>query len=315
MSSLKAHQTVPPPAGPGVGATQNDSKSFFTRSSVIKLPRQVIRLIELAIEEDLGTGDLTSEAVLDDELKGRAVIEAREPLVCCGLEVARQVFEMIEPGVVFTPLKAEGEDAVAGDALAKLEGSMKTLLAGERTALNFLQRTCGVATLSRRFALIVSGKVVILDSRKTVPGWRWLDKAAVRTGGCTNHRMGLYDGVLIKDNHVAACGGVAKAVNEARGNVPKGIEIEVEVDDLDGLEEALDSGAEIIMLDNFTPEEVARAVRICEGRARLEVSGGIGLDNIGAYLDAAKVDYISVGALTHSAQAVDIAMEIVADGP
>ena len=280
-----------------------------------RLPGQVIRLIELAIEEDLGTGDLTSEALLDDDLKGRAIIEAREPLICCGLEVAREVFGRIESGVVFTSLRAEGEAVAAGDTLAEVEGLMKALLAGERTALNFLQRICGVATLSRRYALIASGRTVVLDSRKTVPGWRWLDKMAVRTGGCTNHRMGLHDGVLIKDNHVAACGGIGKAVKKARCNVPKGIEIEVEVDDLDGLEEALGSGAEIIMLDNFTPEEVARAVRICEGRARLEVSGGIGLDNIGAYLDAAKVDYISVGALTHSAQAVDIAMEIVADGP
>lgn len=281
---------------------------------MIELPGQVIRLIELAIDEDLGTGDLTSEAVLDDDLKGRAVIEAREPLVCCGLEVAREVFERIEPGVVFSSLKAEGEDAAGGDTLAELEGSMKVLLAGERIALNFLQRTCGVATLSRRYALLAAGRTVILDSRKTVPGWRWLDKMAVRAGGCSNHRMGLFDGVLIKDNHIVACGGVARAVTKARPNAPAGIDIEVEVDDLHGLEEALSSGADIIMLDNFTPEEVSRAVRICEGRARLEVSGGIGLHNVEAFLDVAGVDYISVGALTHSAQAMDIAMEILAEG-
>jgi len=282
---------------------------------MIKLPGQVIRLIELALDEDLGTGDLTSEAVLDDGLKGRAVIEAREPLVCCGLEVAREVFDRIEAGVVFNPLKAEGEDAAGGDTLAELEGSMKVLLAGERTALNFLQRTCGVATLSRRYAFLSAGRTVILDSRKTVPGWRWLDKMAVRAGGCSNHRMGLYDGVLIKDNHIAACGGVAKAVKKARHNAPDGIDIEVEVDDLDGLEEALSSDADIIMLDNFTPEEVSMAVSICESRARLEVSGGIGLHNIETYLTVAGVDFISVGALTHSAKAADIAMDILADGP
>jgi nicotinate-nucleotide pyrophosphorylase (carboxylating) len=281
---------------------------------MIELPGQVIRLIELALDEDLGTGDLTSEAVLDDDMKGKAVIEAREPLVCCGLEIARKVFEKIEPGVVFNFMRTEGEDADYGDILAELEGSMKTLLAGERTALNFLQRTCGVATLSRRYALLAAGRTVILDSRKTVPGWRWLDKMAVRTGGCSNHRMGLFDGVLIKDNHIAACGSVAKAVIKARHNAPAGFDIEVEVDNLDGLEEALGSGADIIMLDNFAPDEVARAVRICGGRARLEVSGGIGPGNIEAYLDAAKVDYISVGALTHSAQAADIAMEIMTDG-
>lgn len=282
---------------------------------MINLPGQVIKLIELALDEDLGKGDLTSEAVLDDELEGRAVIEAREPLVCSGLEVAREVFERIEPGIVFNSMKAEGEDAAVGDTLAELEGSMKILLAGERTALNFLQRTCGVATLSRRYALLAAGRTVILDSRKTVPGWRWLDKMAVRTGGCSNHRMGLYDGVLIKDNHIAACGGIARAVEKARSNAPTGIDIEVEVEDLRELEEALGSGADIIMLDNFTAEEVSRAVKICGGRARLEVSGGIDLDNIEAYLGEAKVDYISVGALTHSVQAADISMEILAEGP
>ena len=282
---------------------------------MIKLPEQVIRLIALAIDEDLGTGDLTSEAVLDDKQKGRAVIEAREPLICCGLEVAREVFERIEPGIVFSSFRTDGEEAAGGDILAELEGSMRGLLAGERTALNFLQRTCGVATESRRYVLLAAGKTVVLDSRKTVPGWRWLDKMAVRAGGCSNHRMGLYDGVLIKDNHIVACGGVAEAVNKARRNAPAGIDIEIEVDDLDGLEDALGSGADIIMLDNFTPEQVTMAVRICAGRARLEVSGGIGPDNIEAYLDAARVDYISVGALTHSARAADIAMEIIVDEP
>jgi len=280
---------------------------------MIELPEEVVRLIKLAIAEDLGTGDLTSEAVLADDLKGRAVIEAREPLVCCGLNVALKVFEKLEPGIVFSSLKAEGEDAAAGDVLVELEGSMKALLAGERTALNFLQRTCGVATLSRRYSLLAAGRAVILDSRKTIPGWRWLDKMAVRTGGCSNHRMGLYDGVLIKDNHIAACGGVAEAVKKARCNAPTGIDIEVEVENLDGLEEALSSGADIIMLDNFPPDKVAEAVKICKGRAKLEVSGSIGVDNIEGYLNAARVDFISVGALTHSAQAADIAMEILVD--
>lgn len=277
------------------------------------LPAQVIRLIELAIEEDLGSGDLTSEAILDRDLKGSAIIEAREPIVCCGLYIARKVFESIGPEVSFTPLKAEGEAALGNEPLARIEGSLRVLLAGERTALNFLQRTCGVATLSRRYADIATGKAVVLDSRKTLPGWRWLDKMAVRTGGCTNHRMGLYDGVLIKDNHIAACGGVALAVEKARRNTPPGMKIEVEVEDLDGLGEALRSGADVIMLDNFTPEEASKASFICGGRARLEISGSISLENMETYLAAAKVDYISVGALTHSARAVDISMEIVAD--
>lgn len=277
------------------------------------LPGQVIRLVELAIEEDLGEGDLTSDAVLDDGLAGRAVIEAREPLVCCGLVVAQEVFERIKPGVVFSPMKAEGDMVEGGETLAELEGPVKTLLAGERTALNFLQRTCGVATISRKYAELADGRTVILDSRKTVPGWRWLDKMAVRTGGCSNHRMGLYDGVLIKDNHISASGGVASAVRKARSNTPPDIDIEVEVEDIDGLKEALRNGADIIMLDNFTPEQVSQAVKICEGRAKIEVSGGIDERNIEAFLKAAKVDFISVGALTHSVIAMDIAMEILAE--
>lgn len=278
------------------------------------LPGQVVRLIEMAIDEDIGSGDLTSEALFDDELRGRAVIEARESMVCCGLYVAQEVFSKIDPGVTFIALKSEGEDAAVGDPLAEVQGTMKTLLAGERIALNFLQRTCGVATLSRRYALLAAGRSEILDSRKTIPGWRWLDKMAVRTGGCTNHRMGLYDGVLIKDNHIAACGSVAGAVKRARRLAPPGTRIEVEVEDLKGLEEALAGEADIIMLDNFSPEEVPKAVRLCGGRARLEISGGVSLENIGAYLDTAGVDYISVGGLTHSAPAVDIAMEILTNG-
>ncbi len=276
-----------------------------------ELPGQVVRLIEMAIDEDIGSGDLTSEALFDDELRGRAIIEARESMVCCGLYVAQEVFSKIDPGITFIALKSEGEDAEVGDPLAEVQGTMKTLLAGERIALNFLQRTCGVATLSRRYAILAAGRSEILDSRKTIPGWRWLDKMAVRTGGCTNHRMGLYDGVLIKDNHIAACGSVAGAVKRARRSAPPGTRIEVEVEDLKGLEEALAGEADIIMLDNFSPEEVQKAVRLCGGRARLEISGGVSLENIGAYLDTAGVDYISVGGLTHSAPAADIAMEIL----
>jgi len=277
------------------------------------LPEQVLSLIDLAVAEDLGTGDITSEAVLDGGLKARAAIVAREPLVCCGLNVARAVFDRFDTGIVFTPRKKEGEGTSGGDTLAEVKGSMKSLLAAERTALNFLQRMSGVATLSHRFALLAAGRTVILDSRKTIPGWRWLDKMAVRTGGCANHRMGLWDGVLIKDNHIVACGGITAAVEKARRCAPPGVDIEVEVDDLDGLEEALACGADIVLLDNFEPGTVARAVEICGGRARLEVSGGVGISNIESYLAAARVDYISVGELTHSARAVDIAMEILAE--
>ncbi|MGD8353151.1 MAG: nicotinate-nucleotide diphosphorylase (carboxylating), partial [Pseudomonadota bacterium] len=185
-----------------------------------ELPGQVLTLIELALEEDLGSGDITSNAVFSDDPMGRAVIEAREPLVCCGVEVAREVFRRIDPRIVFTQVATEGEDVPGLAVLARLEGPVKGLLAGERTALNFMQRTCGVATQSRIYAGLADGRALILDSRKTVPGWRWLDKMAVRTGGCSNHRMGLFDGILIKDNHIAACGGIGKAVARARENGP-----------------------------------------------------------------------------------------------
>jgi nicotinate-nucleotide pyrophosphorylase (carboxylating) len=187
---------------------------------------------------------------------------------------------------------------------------MRVLMTGERTALNFLQRMSGIATLSRDYADRAADQVVILDSRKTVPGWRWLDKKAVRAGGCSNHRMGLYDGILIKDNHVAACGGIEKAVRLARENGPEKLDIEVEVGDLRELEKAIESGADIVMLDNFTPQEVAEAIKLNAGRVRLEVSGRINLDNMKNYLAAGVFDYISVGELTHSAQAADIAMEV-----
>ena len=276
-----------------------------------ELPEQVLRLVDLAIDEDLGTGDITSEATLEDGAMGRAVIEARQALVCCGHDVADMVFQKLKPGTIYRPLVPEGGEAAAGDILAELEGSMKALMAGERTALNFLQRTCGVATLSRRLSRMAPGRTVILDSRKTVPGWRWLDKMAVRIGGCSNHRMGLYDGILIKDNHIAACGSITRAVRKARIQAPAGLDIEVEVEDLEGLEEAITSGADIVLLDNFSPEQVARAAEIGAGRVRLEVSGGIGTDNVGEYLSIPGLDFISMGALTHSAPAADISMEIV----
>ena len=281
-----------------------------------ELSQNVHRLIDLAVEEDLGTGDVTGLATLDENAPGEAVILARQDLVFCGLYVAREVYKRVGNGVTLTSQVVEGQKVGAGTVLAEVTGPITVLLAGERTALNFLQRLCGIATLARRYATAAGGRTTILDSRKTVPGWRWLDKMAVRVGGCTNHRMGLYDGVLIKDNHIAASGGISEAVARARQKVPEGMEIEVEVEDLNGLREAMDSGADIIMLDNFDPPEVVRAVRINAGKARLELSGGIDLTNLEEYLDAAgldttgNVDFISVGALTHSAPAADIAMEI-----
>jgi nicotinate-nucleotide pyrophosphorylase (carboxylating) len=274
------------------------------------LPEQVYSLINMAIQEDIGPGDVTSEAILDREAKGEAFIIARQELVCSGLEIVPIVFEKVGQGVSCRFLASEGQKVKAGSVIAEIKGPMRVLMTGERTALNFLQRMSGIATLSRDYADRAADQVVILDSRKTVPGWRWLDKKAVRAGGCSNHRMGLYDGILIKDNHVAACGGIEKAVRLARENGPEKLDIEVEVGDLRELEKAIESGADIVMLDNFTPQEVAEAIKLNAGRVRLEVSGRINLDNMKNYLAAGVFDYISVGELTHSAQAADIAMEV-----
>ena len=259
---------------------------------------------------------MTGLATLDKASPGEAFIVARQDLVLCGLDVAREVYHRFGNKVLITSTLSDGQMVESGTVLALLTGPVADLLAGERTALNFLQRLCGIATLARRYTDAAAGRTTILDSRKTVPGWRWLDKFAVRVGGCTNHRMGLYDAVLIKDNHIAASGGISEAISRAKERAPAGMEIEVEVEDLAGLQEAMDGGADIIMLDNFDPADVARAVELNNGKARLEVSGGIDLGNLVAYLDAVgqnttgNVDYISVGALTHSAPAADIAMEI-----
>jgi nicotinate-nucleotide pyrophosphorylase (carboxylating) len=273
-------------------------------------PEQVHRLIDMAIEEDLGHGDITSEATLDQESRGEASIIARQALVCSGLEVVPIIFEKVGRGVSYRFLAFDGQKVESGTVLAELHGPMRVLMAGERTALNFLQRMSGIATLSREYADRAAGRVVILDSRKTVPGWRWLDKMAVRAGGCTNHRMGLYDGILIKDNHIAACGGIEEAVRRARENKPENLDIEVEVGELLEIEEAIKSGADIIMLDNFTPKEVAEAIELNAGRARLEVSGRINLGNMESFLDAGGFDFLSVGELTHSARAADIALDV-----
>ncbi len=276
-----------------------------------KVPDNVITLIRMSLDEDIGSGDVTSLALVGPEIMGKAVIEAREDLVCCGLPIASEIYEMLDREVQFTPVAVDGREISKGEKLAVLEGSLRSILAGERTALNFLQRLCGVATMSRQYAQRAAGLITVLDSRKTIPGWRWLDKLAVRTGGCTNHRMGLYDGILIKDNHIRACGGIGVAVQRARGNSPEGMKIEVEVEDIKGLQEAIDAGTDIVMLDNFTIESISEAVKVAGKKVLLEVSGGISLDDMNQLANIGGIDFISVGALTHSAPAADIAMEFL----
>lgn len=270
-----------------------------------------LEAVRRALDEDLRSqGDVTSRALIPPEMRGRGVIVMREEGVVAGLPLASMTFRLLDPKARFQALVSDGDRPGAPAEIAMVEGTVSTILEGERTALNFLQHLSGVATLTSRFvAAAAPHGVEILDTRKTTPGLRALEKYAVRAGGGKNHRFGLYDGVLIKDNHIAAVGGTEEAVRRAREVLGEEVSIEVEVQDLDELEEALRAGADVIMLDNLEVEEVREAVRLVGGRAKLEVSGGIDLDNVTAYASTG-VDFISVGALTHSAPALDIALEL-----
>jgi nicotinate-nucleotide pyrophosphorylase (carboxylating) len=273
----------------------------------------VTRLIELAIEEDLGRGDATTLAVIPSGTKAAAHLVARQRLTVAGLEVAAAVFHRIDPSIAIDTQIPDGAEASPGMRIASYRGSAAALLAGERTALNFLQRLSGVATLARAFAAAAQGTHLrITDTRKTTPGFRMLEKYAVRVGGGSNHRFDLGSGVLIKDNHVAIAGSVTEAVRRAKGRVPHSLNIEVEVDTLAQLDEALDAGVAIVLLDNFSAADLEKAlarVRSAQPRPLVEVSGGVTLARI-PELARAGVDLVSVGALTHSAPAVDLALDI-----
>jgi len=268
-------------------------------------------IIAAALEEDVGSGDVTSEGIFTGKETGKAVATAKAELVCAGLEVFRETFRALDDGIAITTLVGDGQEVGRGNVLAEVEGRILSILAAERTALNFLQRLCGIATLTRRYVKAVEGTGArIIDTRKTVPGLRLLDKYAVRCGGGYNHRFALYDGVLIKDNHIAAAGGIAAAVALLKGRVPHTLKIEVEVGDLGGLEEAIRAGADVVMLDNMEIEAMAEAVRMAKGRVLLEASGNMTLERVRAVAETG-VDFISVGALTHSAAAADISLTIV----
>jgi nicotinate-nucleotide pyrophosphorylase (carboxylating) len=280
---------------------------------VIALSRlpEVSRLIDLALSEDLGRGDVTSASVLDgDGGPVRAALVARAELVLFGADVAREVFARVDPRIEWSGKLADGAAAAAGQVIAELAGPAAPILAGERTALNFLQRLSGVATQSRRFAQAVAGTSTrVVDTRKTTPGWRALEKAAVRAGGCHNHRADLGSGILIKDNHVAACGGVGVAVARARQRAPHSLRVQVEVDSLAQLAEAIAARADLVLLDNMSVAQVEEAARTAHAAGiQVEVSGGVTLERAADYARAG-ADFISVGALTHSARAVDIALD------
>lgn len=268
-------------------------------------------LLDLALAEDIGCGDYTTAATIPAGAAGRVELLAREPLVFCGAPVVDRLLWRYGPKPPEVRWEvAEGTRAGAGTVLGRLEGNLRDLLTLERTALNLLQRLSGVATLTRRYVDAVAGtRARIVDTRKTMPGHRALDKYATQVGGATNHRTALDGGILIKDNHLEAAGGVGAAVRAARAVAPHALRVEVEVEDLAGLDEALAAGADIVMLDNFSPGQARIAVERAAGRALLEASGGVNLDTVRGFAEAG-VDLISVGALTHSARAVDIAAEI-----
>jgi nicotinate-nucleotide pyrophosphorylase (carboxylating) len=264
-------------------------------------------LVERALAEDLGTGDVTSAALIPPDLSGAAVLEAREALVVAGLPLAAEVFARL--GASFDAAVADGARVEPRAVVARVRGSARDLLAAERTALNFLQRLSGVATQTARFVDAVRGTSArIVDTRKTTPGWRALEKYAVRCGGGENHRTGLYDGVLIKDNHIAAVGSTGDAVKRAREHAPAGLRVQVEVESVAAAREALDAGADMLLVDNQPPATIAEVVLLARGRALVEASGGVRLDTV-AEIARTGVDRISIGALTHSARAVDLAME------
>lgn len=278
------------------------------RRDLPKVLEAAAPLIELALREDLGSGDLTSEALIPAGAEGRAVLLAKAAGIVCGLPICAEVFRRVDPRLRFLAQVQDGEPVAPGDEVAEVAGPLRGILAAERTALNFLSRLSGIATLTFQFVKAVANyPVVVLDTRKTTPGWRVLEKYAVRCGGGRNHRFGLYDRVLIKDNHLAYVGSVGEAVRRARG---AGL-VAVEVRDLEELREALDAGAAWILLDNMDLPTLRRAVALAKGRAFLEASGGITLARA-AEVAATGVDAISVGALTHSAPALDFSLEVQA---
>lgn len=267
-------------------------------------------LVELAIAEDVGAGDVTTQLVVEPGRLGAAIVEARESLVVCGLPVARAVFQRIDPELEVATAARDGSVAGAGDVLATVRGRLASILTAERAALNFLMRMCGVATFTRRFADAVSHTGArIIDTRKTLPGWRVLDKYATVVGGAANHRMGLYDGVLLKDNHVAIAGGVGLAVKAALANAPANLRVQVEVESEAQAVEAVEAGADYLLLDNCDVEQMRAIANRLGGRATLEATGGVNLDNVRGCAESG-VHRISIGALTHSAPAADVALEI-----
>lgn len=270
------------------------------------------KLIRLGLEEDLGLGDVTTESVVPESARGAAALVAREALVVSGVEIATEVFRQVDPALVVSVLAQDGDRLTAGAPILRVEGSLRSILMGERLALNFLGRLSGIATHTRRYVDLIAGTgAQVVDTRKTTPGYRMLEKAAVSHGGGGNHRSNLGDGILIKDNHIEAVGSVRQAIRNARKNARHHLlRIEVEVDSLEQLVEALDEKVDIVLLDNMGPDMLQKAVAINEGRAILEASGGIRFETIEAVARTG-VNLISVGNLIHGARWVDVALDVL----
>lgn len=275
---------------------------------------RINKLIELAIDEDIKNCDVTTDSIIPENLKAEGRFVTREQCICAGLPIAEAVFKKLDSKIVWTPHCAEGDVLKPGSCMATIRGNARVILSGERIALNFLQRLCGIATVTRKYVDVVNGTgTKILDTRKSTPGWRNLEKYAVVVGGGTNHRMGLYDRIMIKDNHrylagLEGHGGLATAIKRARTMYPD-MEIEVEVDTLDEFKAILEESPDYILLDNMTNEQISEAVKFNAGKIKLEASGGITLERVPAIAKLG-IDFISIGALTHSVKAVDISLEM-----
>ena len=275
-----------------------------------KVKEAAIILIDLALKDDVGEGDITTDNIVPSELRRKAKMVAKSDGVVAGLPVAEMVFRKLDKDLIWNELTPDGTKVKKGDVLVEFEGTYRALLTGERTALNFLQRLSGIATMSAIYADAVKDfQTVILDTRKTLPGFNKLDKYAVKTGGASNHRLGLHDMAMIKDNHIEVAGGIAAAVKAVRASVEHGIKIEVETTTLAQVQEAIDSKADVIMLDNMDLETMRKGVQLIAGRAKIEASGNITLERL-RDVAATGVDYISIGALTHSVSAMDISQRI-----
>jgi len=272
---------------------------------------QVDLIIENSLQEDLGSGDITTNLLLPEDSKSQAIIKAKQHGIVAGLPIAKRIFKRLDKKIVWIEKKRDGEEIMINDILAEIKGSKKAILTGERVALNFLQRLSGIATLTSKFVKVVERlPAVITDTRKTVPGLRILDKYAVRVGGGKNHRMGLFDGILIKDNHIKIAGSISNAIKTIRKRTNKKYKLEVETSTLNQVKEALSLGADIIMLENMTVPNIKRAVELIKDRSIVEASGGITINNVRRVAKAG-VNLISIGSLTHSPKALDIGLYLV----